>query len=117
MVLYKLLITGMSLAFQSTLDHLRTPLVPTCSRGLLVFVAKAVPVTPTVPTTKSVAPMVVAAPAHSRTLFPITMCQPNSALIQLGSLASVCLVAVVTMTAEMDRCAALMGVVKPVLQL
>ena len=107
----------MSLAFQSTLGHLRTPLVPTCSRGLLASVAKAVPVTLTVPTAKSVAPMVVAAPVHSRTLFPITMCQPNSALIQLGSLASVCLVAVVTMTAEMDRCAALTGVVKPVLQL
>ena len=107
----------MSLAFQSTLGHLRTPLVPTCSRGLLASVAKAVPVTLTVPTAKSVAPMVVATPAHSRTLFPITMCQPNSALIQLGSLASVCLVAVVTMTAEMDRCAALTGVVKPVLQL
>ena len=64
---------------------------------------------------ENVAPMVVGAPVHSQTLFPITTCQPSSALIQLGSLASVRLVAVVTMTAEVDRCAAVMGVAKPVL--
>ena len=106
---------GMSVAFQSTPSHLCTPLVPTWSQAQLVFVSKAVPVTPTVPMAKNVAPMVVGAPVHSRPAFPITTCQPSSVLIQEGSLASVSLVAVVTMTAEMDRCAAIMGVAKPVL--
>ena len=115
MVLHKLLMVGVSVAFQSIPNLLRTPLVPTCSRAQLVFVSKAVPVTPTVPMAENVAPMVVGAPVRSQTLFPITTCQPSSAQIQLGLLASVRLVAVVTMTAEVDRCAAVMGVAKPVL--
>ena len=67
-----------SVAFQSTPSHLCTPLVPTCSRAQLVFVSKAVPVTPTVPMAENVAPMVVGAPVRSQTLFPITTCQPSS---------------------------------------
>ena len=114
-ILHKLLMEFVCFAFQSTRSHLCTPLVPTWSRAQLVFVSKAVPVTPTVPMAENVAPMVVGAPVRSQTLFPITTCQPSSALIQLGSLASVRLVAVVTMTAEVDRCAAVMGVAKPVL--
>ena len=106
---------GVSVAFQSIPSLLRTPLVPTWSQAQLVFVSMAVPVTLTVPMAKNVVQMVVGAPVRSQTLFPITTCQPSSALIQLGSLASVRLVAVVTMTAEVDRCAAVMGVAKPVL--
>ena len=67
-----------SVAFQSTPSNLCTPLVPTWSWAQLVFVGKAVPATPTVPMAKNVAPMVVAAPVHSRSLFPITTCQPSS---------------------------------------
>ena len=115
MVLHKLLMVGVSVAFQSIPSLLRTPLVPTWSRAQLVFVSMAVLVTLTVPMVKNVAPMVVGTPVRSQTLFPITTCQPSSALIQLGLLASVRLVAVVTMTAEVDRCAAVMGVAKPVL--
>ena len=67
-----------SVAFQCIPSHLCTPLVPTWSRAQLVFVTKTVPETPTVPMAENVAPMVVVAPVHSRSLFPITTCQPSS---------------------------------------
>ena len=78
MVLHKLLMVGVSVAFQSIPSLLRTPLVPTWSRAQLVFVSMAVPVTPTVPMAKNVAQMVVGAPVCSRSVSPITTCQASS---------------------------------------